>query len=286
MKKYIRGFLVYLRVEKDFSPHTLRAYESDLSQFEKFIREQGIKIKKIDHKLLRSYLVLLQKNCKAKTIQRKITAIRSFFKFLVRQKICRANPALLIRTPKIEKPLPKFLDEDETVKLLESPGNNLAGLRDKAILETLYSTGIRVSELANLKSSDLDFIGGSLKVKGKGKKERIVPIGEKALAAIRGYLSQRKESREFIFLNRFGEKLSGIGIAKILKKYGEKIGLRDSISPHILRHSFATHLLNHGADLRAVQELLGHSNLVTTQIYTHLTTSRLKKIYQKSFPRA
>jgi len=286
MKKYVRDFLVYLRVEKNFSPHTLRAYESDLSQFENFIREQGIKIKKIDHKLLRSYLVLLQKNCKAKTIQRKVAAIRSFFKFLVHRKICRANPALLIRTLKMEKPLPRFLDEDETIKLLESPGNNLAGLRDKAILETLYSTGIRVSELANLKSSDLDFIGGSLKVKGKGKKERIVPIGEKALAAIRDYLSQRRESREFIFLNRFGEKLSGIGIAQILKKYGEKIGLRDSISPHILRHSFATHLLNHGADLRAVQELLGHSNLVTTQIYTHLTTSRLKKIYQKSFPRA
>jgi len=286
MKKYVRDFLVYLRVEKNFSPHTLRAYESDLSQFENFIREQRIKIKKIDHKLLRSYLVLLQKNCKAKTIQRKVAAIRSFFKFLVHRKICRANPALLIRTLKMEKPLPRFLDEDETIKLLESPGNNLAGLRDKAILETLYSTGIRVSELANLKSSDLDFIGGSLKVKGKGKKERIVPIGEKALAAIRDYLSQRRESREFIFLNRFGEKLSGIGIAQILKKYGEKIGLRDSISPHILRHSFATHLLNHGADLRAVQELLGHSNLVTTQIYTHLTTSRLKKIYQKSFPRA
>ncbi len=286
MKKYIGDFLVYLRVEKNFSPHTLRAYKSDLSQFKKFIGEQGTKIKKVDRQLLRRYLILLQKNCKAKTIQRKVAAIRSFFKFLLRRKICRANPALLIRAPKTEKPLPKFLDEDETIKLLESPGNNLAGLRDKAILETLYSTGVRVSELANLKKSDVDFIGGSLKVKGKGKKERIVPIGEKALAAIRDYLSQRRESREFIFLNRFGEKISGAGISKILKKYGEKIGLREAISPHILRHTFATHLLNHGADLRAVQELLGHSNLVTTQIYTHLTTTRLKKIYQKSFPRA
>ncbi|MCK4245473.1 MAG: tyrosine recombinase XerC [Candidatus Omnitrophica bacterium] len=286
MKKHVRDFLTYLRVERNLSPHTLRAYESDLYQFEKFIGEQKIRIKKVDPKLLRNYLIFLQRNCQRKTIQRKFAALRSFFKFLSQHKICSTNPALAIRTPKMEKRLPRFLDEEETIRLLEAPGSDLSDLRDKAILETLYSTGIRVSELANLKASNLDFIGGSIKIKGKGGKERIVPIGEKALEAIKNYLSHSKKSKDVLFLNRFGRKLSNVGIYKILKKYGERVGLREPISPHILRHSFATHLLNRGADLRAVQELLGHSNLATTQIYTHLTTSRLKKIYQKSFPRA
>jgi len=305
MQKYIKDFLTYLQVERNLSPHTLRAYQSDLSQFEKFIDQQKIRIKKVDHKLLREYLLFLGNSSQNKTIQRKFATIRALFKFLILQKICKNNPAISIETPKVGKRLPKFLDENEIIKLLGAPSSCLSGLRDKAILEILYGTGIRLSELANLKLSDIDFIGGSLKIKGKGRIERIVPVGEKALQAIRNYLPplhiggsiqgrrdfsgdsrSGKSKKGALFLNRFGSKLSTAGIYKILKKYGEKIGLREPISPHTLRHSFATHLLNRGADLRAIQEMLGHRNLATTQIYTHLTTSRLKKIYRKAFPRA
>ncbi|HRZ67399.1 MAG TPA: tyrosine recombinase XerC, partial [Candidatus Omnitrophota bacterium] len=228
------------------------------------------------------------------SIARKIASIRSFFKFLFREGIIKNNPASSLSTPKRDKHLPKFLDEKEIVLLLESPGKeDEAGLRDGAILETLYSTGIRVSELVGLNIDTVDQIGGVIKVYGKGKKERIVPIGDRALQAIRDYLKKRRASNtkdthagKALFFNKNGGRLTDRSIRRIINKYITKTSIQQKISPHTLRHSFATHMLDHGADLRSVQELLGHANLSTTQIYTHITTERLKSAYTKAHPRA
>jgi site-specific recombinase XerD len=213
--------------------------------------------------------------------------LRTFFKFLSREGYIKTNPATLLLTPKLDKRLPQFLTEDEINKLLDSPSkDDISGLRDRAIMETFYSTGMRISELVGLNLEDVDFISGVVKVRGKGKKERLLPIGEKALTALRHYLDKRKEKTKEIFLNKSGTRITDRGVRDILEKYIKLTSLKENISPHTLRHTFATHLLNHGADLRSVQELLGHVNLSTTQIYTHLSTERLKNIYDKTHPRA
>jgi integrase/recombinase XerC len=286
MERYIEKFIRYLEVEKNYSAHTILNYKLDLEDFRNFLGEAALE--KIDYLLLRKYLALLkEKNLSNRTVNRHLSSLRSFFRFLTRESLIKANPILSLSSPKQEKYLPSFLTEEEVAKLIDSViPKDERGLRDRAILETFYSTGIRISELANLSKEDFDFIGGIVKVMGKGKKERIVPIGDKAISAIREYLDKRKKQTDAIFLNKNGEAITTRGIRNIVGKYIRLAGIKQGVSPHTLRHSFATHLLNRGADLRSVQELLGHANLSTTQIYTHLTTDKLKSVYDKAHPRA
>ncbi len=286
MNRFIEKFLSYLDVEKNYSPHTCLNYRLDLEHFFKLTHPQDIAL--IDYFLLRKYLAeLRQRQLRPRTLARKISTLRSFFKFLRREGLLKNNPAVLLQTPRLDKPLPQFLTETEMTRFIESPAaEDSVGKRDRAILETLYSTGIRVSELVGMNVERVDFISNIIKVYGKGKKERIVPVGNKALAAIQEYLETRKYSNPAVFLNKFGNRLTARSVFDITNKYIRKTSIRLKISPHVLRHSFATHLLNRGADLRVVQELLGHANLSTTQIYTHITTERLKDVYNKSHPRA
>jgi len=287
--RYIEKFIRYLEIERNASKHTFINYSVDLKSLSEFLKEEPIE--KVDYISLRRYLAhIKERNLSKVSIARKIASIRSFFKFLFREGIIKNNPASSLSTPKRDKHLPKFLDEKEIVILLESPDRESeSGLRDKAILETLYSTGIRVSELVGLNMEHIDQIGGVIKVYGKGKKERIVPIGERALQAIRDYLKKRRpvaRDAKALFFNRSGGRLTDRSIRRMINKYITKASIQQKISPHTLRHSFATHMLDHGADLRSVQELLGHANLSTTQIYTHITTERLKSAYTKAHPRA
>jgi tyrosine recombinase XerC len=290
IERYIEKFIRYLEIERNASRHTIINYSIDLNSLKGFAGE--IPVEKIDYVMLRRYLVTLkEKNLSKVSVARKIASIRSFFKFLCREGIVKTNPASSLSIPKRDKYLPKFLDEADVVKLIEAPeGDGEASLRDRAILETLYSTGIRVSELVGLNINSIDQIGGVIKVYGKGKKERMVPIGERALQAIRQYLRKRKygesDENKMLLLNKNGGRITDRSIRRIINKYIMKTSIKEKISPHTLRHSFATHLLNHGADLRSVQELLGHANLSTTQIYTHITTERLKSAYDKAHPRA
>jgi len=286
MERYIEKFIRYLDIEKNYSKHTILNYKLDLEDFRKFLGETGIE--KVDYLTLRKYLaVLKEKGLTNRTVNRHLSSLRSFFKFLTREGLLKTNPILSLSSPKQEKHLPQFLTEDEVTKLIEvALPKDERGLRDRAILETFYSTGIRISELVGLSNQDIDFIGGIVKVMGKGKKERIVPIGERAIAAIRDYLEKRKKQADALFLNKSGKRITTRGVRNIVEKYIRIAGIRQGVSPHTLRHSFATHLLNRGADLRSVQELLGHVNLSTTQIYTHLTTDRLKAVYDKAHPRA
>ena len=287
--RYVEKFIRYLEIERNASKYTLINYSVDLKSLSEFLKEEPID--KVDYISLRRYLAHVKgQNLSKVSIARKIASIRSFFKFLFREGIIKSNPASSLSTPKRDKHLPKFLDEKEIVILLESPDRESeAGLRDRSILETLYSTGIRVSELVGLNMDHIDHIGGVIKVFGKGKKERIVPIGERALQAIRDYLKARRpvaKDSKALFFNKNGGRLTDRSIRRIVNKYITKASIQQKISPHTLRHSFATHMLDHGADLRSVQELLGHANLSSTQIYTHITTERLKSAYSKAHPRA
>lgn len=289
MQRYVDKFMRYLEIEKGSSRHTIINYKADLKEFGAFLGEKDIEA--MDYLFIRQFLAhLRQKKLSRSSVARRLSCLRSFFKFLVREGLIKGNPLSGISTPKREKRLPLFMEEDEVAKLLESPTNDLMGLRDKAILETLYSTGMRVSELVGMDIDNCDFIGGVVKVYGKGKKERFTPIGEEAIKTIRRYLNasrnKRPADKKAIFLNRRGGRLTDRSVRRIMDRYIKKTSLKEEISPHTLRHSFATHLLNRGADLRAVQELLGHANLSTTQIYTHVTTEKLKSTYQKAHPRA
>ncbi len=290
MERYIDKFLNYLKVEKDASVHTLINYSVDLRDLSLFLNDKELKT--VDVFDVRKFLVALrQKGYKKVTIARKMACLRSFFKFLTREGHLKSNPMVGLVGPKLEKKLPLFLGEDDILKLLETPDiADSAGLRDKAILETLYSTGIRVSELVGLSVEHIDFIAGVVRVYGKGKKERLAPIGDRALRVIRNYLKKRKKgigtSDRAVFLNKDGRRLTDRSVRNVVDKYIKVASIRTDISPHSLRHSFATHLLNRGADLRSVQELLGHANLSTTTIYTHLSTERLKNVYDQTHPRA
>ena len=293
MERHIEKFLRYLEIERNASEHTIENYKLDLKEFNKFLKDTSAAadIDKIDYLLLRKYLAHLKgKGLTARSISRKLSSLRSLFRFLIKDGFIKTNPTGAISSPKQEKYLPKFLTEADVVRLIEAPAlDTLLGLRDRAILETLYSTGMRVSELVSLTQENIDFIGGTVKVLGKGKKERMLPIGDRALKSIRNYLKGRpagKTDSHAIFFNKNKTRLGARGIRKMLDRYIRKIALKEHISPHTLRHSFATHLLNRGADLRSVQELLGHANLSTTQIYTHLTTEKLKSVYDKAHPRA
>jgi len=289
MDRYIEKFLTYLKVERGASEHTILNYLIDLKEFKAFL--QDTTVESVDHLVLRRFLAYLrEKNFSKRTIARKLACLRSFFRFLCRDGYLKVNPTSGLATPKLEKNLPLFLSEAEVVKLLESPDIDLAGLRDRAILETLYSTGIRVSELVGLSLKNVDFIGCVIKVFGKGKKERIAPIGDKALSVIRAYLDKRgltgNVETKPLFANKTSGRLSDRGVRRVVEKYIHRTSIKEHISPHSLRHSFATHLLDRGADLRSVQELLGHANLSSTQIYTHVTTEKLKSVYDKTHPRA
>lgn len=289
MEKYIEKFMRYLEIEKNYSAHTILNYKLDLQGFNKFIA--GTELEKVDYLTLRKYLaVLKEKNLGNRTVGRRLSALRSFFRFLTREGYIKTNPILMLSSPKLDKHLPSFMTEEEVYKLIESAfaknKDDLLGLRDRAILEVFYSSGLRISELVGLNLDDIDFISGILKIRGKGKKERIVPVGETALLTIKKYLDKRKKQTDAVFLNNNNRRLTTRGVRYILVKYLSASGTRPGVSAHTFRHSFATHLLNRGADLRTVQELLGHANLSTTQIYTHLTTEKLKSVYDKAHPHA
>ena len=290
MKRFVEKFINYLRVEKGASSHTILNYSIDLEAFALFLGDKDINT--VDHLTLRRFLAEMRsKNYSKRTIARKLASLRTFFKFMYREGHIRINPITAISTPKLDKKLPVVLDEGKVGRLIDSTlSDDPAGLRDKAILETLYSTGIRVSELVGLDTGDIDHISGVIKVLGKGRKERISPIGDRASSAIRRYLGSRNEKKvrdkNAVFLNKSGKRITDRSIRRIIDKHIKMASINEHISPHSLRHSFATHLLDRGADLRSVQELLGHMNLSTTQIYTHVTMDRLREAYDKAHPRA
>lgn len=302
MKKYIELYAFFLKNEKNYSNYTIISYRSDLIQFFNYLKLYRIlkddKIEYVDRSVMRKYIVYLKKSdYSARSISRKISTVRSFFKFCLREGIIKVNPTINLITPKINKKLPYFLYLQEVNKLIEAPlKNTIFGIRDRAILELLYGTGIRVGELVNLNICNIDLYEKTIIVFGKGSKERILPLGNPSIRAIQEYLTSRnlfekkifvnKNDLEALFLNRLGGRLTTRSIRRIIIKYMKMAGLNKKISPHVLRHSFATHLLEGGADLRSVQELLGHKSLSTTQIYTHITKERLKTIYKKSHPRA
>ncbi|MFA5099801.1 MAG: tyrosine recombinase XerC [Candidatus Omnitrophota bacterium] len=286
MERFVEKFIRYLEIEKNYSAHTILNYKLDLEEFQKFLGEHPVE--KVDYLGVRKYLAIMkEKGLQSRSVARKLSSLRTFFRFLTREGFIKANPIASILSPKLDKHLPQFLTEEEAARLIESSiPETLSGMRDRAILETFYSTGIRISELVGLNLDDVDVISGIVKVRGKGKKERIVPIGDRAIGAIRGYLEKRDMQTAALFLNPGRRRISDRGVRYMFKKYILLAGIKQGVSPHTLRHSFATHLLNRGADLRTVQELLGHANLGTTQIYTHLTTERLKNVYDKAHPRA
>ena len=290
LERYIQKFMTYLEVEKNASSHTITNYRIDLKEFSGSIKDKPLE--DITHVDIRLFLARMkEKNFSKRTVARKMACLRSFFRFLCREGYIKSSPASGLKTPKLDRKLPLFLDVNEVTRLIESPDvSDVYGLRDRAILETFYSSGIRVSELVGLNKENIDFIGGVLKVYGKGKKERLAPIGDRALRAIRNYLEKLGaadiKEKKAVFINKSGRRMSDRAVRRVVEKYIHKTSLRKGISPHSLRHSFATHLLDRGADLRSVQELLGHANLSTTQIYTHITTERLKEVYDKVHPRA
>ena len=290
MDHYVARFLAFLEIERNASAHTIKNYQVDLRDFLNFLKSKSVSA--VDYLEIRRFLGFLkEENYQKSTIARKLACLRSFFKFLAREDLLKTNPTAGIQSPKKEKKLPAYLELSEVEHLLEAPnGSSWEEKRDKAILEALYSSGIRVGELAGLNDDDVDLFSGQLKVRGKGKKERIVPIGSVAMKAIQIYLDARpKRDPKFknaLFLNRQGTRLTDRSVRRIINKYVRRIALGKEVSPHMLRHSFATHLLDRGADLRSVQELLGHENLSTTQIYTHVSTKRLREAFAKAHPRA
>ena len=323
----IQDFLSYLSFEKRFSEHTAKCYGADLRQFGQFLNgkladdqqhnssygageqqdfvatAQATQTRpQLDQLLLtadvnivRAYLVNMnEKQYSKSTVARKLATLRSFYKFLVKRNRITSNPVTVVRTPKQEKRLPKFLEYEEVKRLLETPPvNTWLGARDRAMLETLYSTGMRVSEIVALNMDDVDFLSEVVHIRGKGKKERIAPIGSSALQAIQHYMVFRNKKAQnnsnfdikVLFVNKHNQRLSTRSVRRKMDKYLKMAGLDPAISPHTLRHSFATHMLNNGADLRSVQELLGHRSLSTTQVYTHLTTKKIKEVYDDAHPR-
>jgi len=286
MNDYIDKFIRYLEVERDVSAHTLRAYRKDLGDFFEYVKTEPDKIDMID---VRGFIAeQIKKGLNKTTVSRRLASIRSFFKFLCREGYIKSNPAKLVPNPKIPKLLPRFLSVDDVFSLVEKPeGIGFIPVRDKAILELLYSSGPRVSELSGLNIDDLNIKGNLIKIRGKGKKERLVPVGSKAIDAIKSYMIDRmllKSKDRALFLNRMGTRLTDRGVRRIVVKYAKALTINGQIGPHTLRHTFATHLLQGGADLRVIQELLGHSSLSTTQKYTHLDITHLMDIYDKAHP--
>jgi tyrosine recombinase XerC len=290
MIKILKKFLEYLTNQKNYSVNTCRAYERDIKQFIVFIKSSKLRSFQDvgDYTFIKYLSQLKEKEYAERSIARKVASLKAFFKFLQNRRLIKANPSLLLYSPKTHERLPDFLTLEETERILDSVKvKKWQDFRDKAILELLYSTGMRLGELTALRIGDINLPDEVLKIKGKGKKERIVPIGKPSLDALLDYLEKKPKKREErVFLNKYGKPISERGVERIIKKYVKKTGLGKQITPHTFRHTFATHMLDRGADLRTVQELLGHERITTTQIYTHLTMEKLKEFYIKAHPRA
>lgn len=306
LEEYLRQFLEHLRYERNVSAHTLRNYSSDLEQFHEHLapaqvdgKRKEIPVKDIDHLTIREWMASLHADNKKKTsIARKLASLRTFFQFLVREGIQENNPAKLVATPKIERKLPNHLSMEDAVRFIESPDlENDLGRRDRAILEFLYATGMRVGELTNLNLKDIDFREKLVRVTGKRKKQRILPFGEPALQSLMFYLNETRPTflnncppterdEQAVFLNYQGTRITTRSVGRMVDKYIKQVADIHDISPHSLRHSFATHLLDSGADLRDIQELLGHARLSTTQIYTHVSMEKLIEVYDRAHPKA
>ena len=284
----LRSFLNYLLVDKGLSNNTVKAYEADISSFFQWLANEDLKYKNLQEDHINQYIsFLFQRKMRSSSVNRKISSIKSFYIFLVKRNFVKNSPLNDLVTPKQEKYLPESMSEAEVDKLLNSPDvSNKIENRDKAMIEMLYATGMRISELVNLKITDVDMKRCVVKVFGKGSKERLVPFGETALDSLRSYLNEREQSSsKEIFLSNRGKKMTRVAFWQRVKVYLIRENLKNSISPHTLRHAFATHLLNRGADLRSVQLLLGHSDLSTTQIYTHIAKQRLSDVLKKHHPR-
>lgn len=295
MELLIDHFMHFLSVEKGLAANTLESYQRDLFAYTDYLKSQDVtEIGASTRSHIISYLVILQKKGRATaTLSRNLASIRAFYQFLVRDRHLDHDPSVHLETPKIEKRLPKVMSLEEVEALLEEPQQSQpSGLRDKAMLELLYATGIRVSELVNLNLGDSNLEMGFLKCMGKGSKERMIPLGKMAISVIRLYMESARPrlvkagGESALFLNHLGKRMTRQGFWKIIKKYASQAGITADITPHTLRHSFATHLLENGADLRSVQEMLGHADISTTQIYTHVTRTRIKEVYSKTHPRA
>ncbi|HYA48466.1 MAG TPA: tyrosine recombinase XerC [Burkholderiales bacterium] len=294
MKKELAEFLTYLRHERNASPHTVAAYERDLRQLASYLEENGVRWNKAGNVVLRGFLATLhEKKRQRSTIGRKLAAIRSFYEFGLRKKWIAENPAKILATPRQEKKVPSFLSEEEAAALLDLPSTGRAvDLRDRAILELFYATGVRVSELVGVDLEDVHFDERLVRVRGKGKKERLVPFGRKAAEALQAWLRSRpglldrRPGERAVFVNYRGGRLTTRSVERMVRKAIRRTAVSRKISPHSLRHSFASHLLGRGADLRVIQELLGHASLATTQKYTHVDVRRLLDVYRKSHPRS
>lgn len=296
MDKAIRDFLQYITFEKHYSKNTQESYRTDLLNFEKFLLDyfgsQKIFWKRVSKKIIRYYLVNLQEQEIARrSIARKLATVKTFFKFLVRESVIEQNPTLTIKIPKFEKKLPEYLSTNETESLFQLPDlKSFEGLRDLAILEFFYGTGIRLSELLNLKTNDIYFDEDLIRVIGKGNKERIIPFGSSSKRILTDYIAMRtqyvRESVDNVFILKSGNKMYPMAVQRIIKNYISKISEASQKSPHLLRHTYATHLLNAGASIRTVKDLLGHESLSTTQVYTHMSIDHLKKIYNRAHPGA
>jgi integrase/recombinase XerC len=284
----VASFLTYLAVERGASPHTLRSYAADLRDFAAFLDGEGSTIVQADGRLLRAYLASLHRRRLAKTsIGRHLATVRSCLRFLARRGVVEQNPGRQVRSPRQARPLPSFLPKDESKELLDLPADgSVAARRDHALIEFLYATGIRVAECCGLDCADLDRSHGTVRVLGKGDKERVVPVGEVALAAVDAYLTARAGATGPLFANLRGGRLTPRSVHRIVGRQARRAGLDRHVTPHTLRHTFATHMLGEGADLRLIQELLGHARLATTQRYTHVTSEQLMKVYDAAHPRA
>jgi len=301
LREAINSFLNYLTVEKGFSENTIAAYRNDLYQLASFVEEEATKRgltpswSSFGRQEMLSYMLnLKERNYAATTAARKVAAAKSFFSFMLAEANIKDNPTLNVTSPRVGKSLPKPISISQAMLLLEQPAKQSTpeAKRDRAMLELLYASGMRVSELVSLNLDDINIDGGDVRCFGKGHKERIIPIAPRAAVTVKEYLQEARsrlahdETEQALFLNRRGDRLTRQGLWQILKGYAKSAGLDKEITPHTLRHSFATHMLNGGADLRSVQELLGHANISTTQVYTHLTTEHVRRIYDKSHPRA
>lgn len=296
--EHIKQFSVWLSVEKGYSPHTVSSYLRDLGEFSGFAGK-GVIASDIDSKIVRAYVFFLNRKNRSSSVARKLSSLRTFFRFLIREQVIESDPVASISSPKLGSYMPVFLSVDEVFSLMEAPGDNdTFKERDLAVLELLYSTGIRVSELVSLNMNRLDFDSRMVTVTGKGNKDRLVPMGRPAVEALSAYFPQRdilisqrikrgkKAEREALFLNGRGSRLTSRSVERLVRMYSERAGIALRVTPHALRHSFATHLLEMGADLRSVQELLGHESLSTTQRYTHLNMDHLMEVYDKAHPMA
>ncbi len=302
MQEHFRTFLQYLGGERNYSPHTLASYEDDLRQFSQFLSrhfsDARFSPREVDHVTIRLFLRdLVEQEFSRRSVARKLACLKSFFRYLYKNKVIETNPAANVQSPKLDKLLPTVLNEEAVTALMQQADTSTPeGLRDQAILEMFYGTGIRLSELINLSWQDVDFADATLKVTGKGSKQRIVPLGRKAKQSLRNYSSSRdsvldegyrdETNGSAVFITKRGKRLSPKSVNVLMNRYIGKVSEIKKKSPHVLRHSFATHLLDRGADLLAVKELLGHESLSTTQIYTHVSVERLKKIYAQAHPKA